>query len=453
MIILLSLLLPIFLILIFVIISYHLNQTDQKHFSHTSEESNRIDKMLEDGKVTEKEAADLKSSLGIAAFSVTTQKQNSHVSIVGLIHVVYGFIISVASIIFLVFPKILNLYLLDHNIQMIIALPIIFFILIGITHIIAGVFINKSSNIARKVIVTLSVFQLLNLPIGTGIGIYSIWVLMIHKETWKLFDTQPTSSRFFYKANYGFLLILSFISILFTIFIIISNQNVRSADFHGFTIFLSIFIIVFIIGSSIIGLSNSKIHNRKKPIIIILSICAIPYAYIFILYQLGHYPNTPGSQLIKKENGAGYNLITRQIFSPDTQIENSFYRADAHLDHDFYFESITYVSNVILENVKSSSYITVIPKVNKFNFNKSHIIGSGKTKSLYRHNQYKDNLGRWINRDIWFIIERNTKLENSVSIYFDKEAWKKECEKINISMALISMQPYCYSDGPIGTKQ
>jgi hypothetical protein len=62
-----------------------------------------------------------------------------------------------------------------------------FLLILSIPGIIGGIGLFKRKEWARILVLVLSVMQLINFPIGTGIGIYSIWVL-IQKETILLFN-------------------------------------------------------------------------------------------------------------------------------------------------------------------------------------------------------------------------------------------------------------------------
>ncbi len=66
------------------------------------------------------------------------------------------------------------------------ALVAFFLVLTSVPGIIGGVGLLRRRPWARILVLILAVLDLLNVPIGTGIGIYSIWVLM-QEETAKLF--------------------------------------------------------------------------------------------------------------------------------------------------------------------------------------------------------------------------------------------------------------------------
>ena len=67
--------------------------------------------------------------------------------------------------------------------------PIIagFIALISVPDIIGGIGLLKRKKWARILVLILSCIGLLNIPFGTAVGIYSIWVL-VHDDTAKLFE-------------------------------------------------------------------------------------------------------------------------------------------------------------------------------------------------------------------------------------------------------------------------
>jgi serine/threonine protein kinase len=71
----------------------------------------------------------------------------------------------------------------------------VLFMVLSVPGIIGGVWLLKRKNWARILVIILGVLDLVNLPIGTVIGIYSLWVLM-NKETVELFakDRQGKNS-------------------------------------------------------------------------------------------------------------------------------------------------------------------------------------------------------------------------------------------------------------------
>ena len=67
------------------------------------------------------------------------------------------------------------------------------FILLSIPGIIGGIGLLKHKNWARILVLILSAIDLIFIPIGTAIGVYSFWVL-VQDETVKLFTATPDSA-------------------------------------------------------------------------------------------------------------------------------------------------------------------------------------------------------------------------------------------------------------------
>jgi hypothetical protein len=83
-----------------------------------------------------------------------------------------------------------------------IALPILgitgtalaaFFLIVSVPGIIAGIGLLKYRNWARILAIVLAVLNLLNIPFGTIVGIYALWVLF-SKDTEALFTGRPAQS-------------------------------------------------------------------------------------------------------------------------------------------------------------------------------------------------------------------------------------------------------------------
>ena len=66
-----------------------------------------------------------------------------------------------------------------------------FLLLLSVPGIIGGIGLFKRRNWARILILIVSAIDLLNFPIGTALGIYSIWVL-VQNETVQLFIERKT---------------------------------------------------------------------------------------------------------------------------------------------------------------------------------------------------------------------------------------------------------------------
>lgn len=69
----------------------------------------------------------------------------------------------------------------------------IFLFVLSIPGLIGGIGLFKFKEWARILVLIVSALKLLNFPIGTAVGVYSIWVL-VQKETTELFTTTPVQS-------------------------------------------------------------------------------------------------------------------------------------------------------------------------------------------------------------------------------------------------------------------
>jgi len=118
------------------------------------------------------------------------KEMKQHVTIVGILHIALGAFgilagIGVALILFLVVPV-----AEDVEGQVVltilgIGIPLLLLLLNG-PRIIGGIWLLKHRSWARYVVMIFSALSLLNIPIGTAVGIYSLWVLA-QEETAQLF--------------------------------------------------------------------------------------------------------------------------------------------------------------------------------------------------------------------------------------------------------------------------
>jgi hypothetical protein len=115
----------------------------------------------------------------------------SHVKAVGIIHIAFSALgIIMALVIFSVLNIVAKIPDLDEEairvLQIVgIVLPW-FFIVFSLPGIIGGIGLLKLQGWAKIIVLIISFLGLLNFPIGTAVGIYSIWVLF-DKRTEKIF--------------------------------------------------------------------------------------------------------------------------------------------------------------------------------------------------------------------------------------------------------------------------
>jgi hypothetical protein len=128
----------------------------------------------------------------------------SHVRILGILHIVLGALGALAGlVILLIFGGIAGFVganvAAEGGVDAQAAAPIvamvggaiaIFLLLISLPGIIAGIGLLQYREWARILTIVLSAFDLLNVPLGTLLGVYGLWVLL-QKETADLFANPP----------------------------------------------------------------------------------------------------------------------------------------------------------------------------------------------------------------------------------------------------------------------
>jgi len=69
----------------------------------------------------------------------------------------------------------------------------LFLLLISVPGLIGGIGLFMKKSWARILVLIISVLDLLNIPIGTAVAVYTIWVL-VQDDTVKLFTEQPETT-------------------------------------------------------------------------------------------------------------------------------------------------------------------------------------------------------------------------------------------------------------------
>jgi len=117
-----------------------------------------------------------------------------HVTFVGALHIGYnafGILAAMAVFVLIVGGGLIGGLISEQEI----VIPITFFlgtaiafwlVVVSVPGIIGGIGLLKYKSWARYLVLVLAILDLLNIPIGTAIGVYSIWVLA-QDETAKMF--------------------------------------------------------------------------------------------------------------------------------------------------------------------------------------------------------------------------------------------------------------------------
>lgn len=116
-----------------------------------------------------------------------------HISVVGALHIGFSILGILIGIIVFVILIGVGMIARDHDAMLILSIISIsvlsLLLILSIPGIIGGIGILKRKEWARVLVLILSAINLLNLPIGTAIGVYSIWAL-IQDETIQLFNAE-----------------------------------------------------------------------------------------------------------------------------------------------------------------------------------------------------------------------------------------------------------------------
>ena len=117
-----------------------------------------------------------------------------HVQILGILYIVFGALGLIGALTVFIVLGIGGLFSPDEDVALLVVVLgslITFLILItSIPGIIAGWGLMKHQNWARILTLVLSFLNLLNLPFGTALGIYGIW-LLFNDEAVRLFTGTP----------------------------------------------------------------------------------------------------------------------------------------------------------------------------------------------------------------------------------------------------------------------
>ncbi len=115
-----------------------------------------------------------------------------HVTLVGVLHVVYhGLSLLIGLAIFAVLSSV-GFLLGDPEAARILlvvgTVVAVFLIVLSVPGIIGGICLLRRHSWARILVLIVSFFDLLDIPLGTALGAYSIWALM-NDETIRLFES------------------------------------------------------------------------------------------------------------------------------------------------------------------------------------------------------------------------------------------------------------------------
>jgi hypothetical protein len=122
-----------------------------------------------------------------------------HITVVGAIHIgfgIVGLIAAFAVLVVLIGTGLLVLTIEGDELPLTILASVAVFVtlflgILSVPELIGGIGVLNHKNWARYLVIIIAVLNLFNIPVGTAVGIYSIWVLM-QDETESLFTSETS---------------------------------------------------------------------------------------------------------------------------------------------------------------------------------------------------------------------------------------------------------------------
>jgi len=144
-----------------------------------SAECAKIDQMQAEGKVSQLEAEELKRAVGYVPVTSENVAPDIHIKLVGYFHLAMFLIIPVilTAIVVPYYARALHEPAFGVHVAPLPVLVLPFIIFCGL--IIAAIALLKLKNWARYIIIVLALLEMWNFPLGTALGLYSLWVLLI----------------------------------------------------------------------------------------------------------------------------------------------------------------------------------------------------------------------------------------------------------------------------------
>ncbi len=115
---------------------------------------------------------------------------NTHVKIVGILHIIYGLLLlAVCLALFLGLGFASSIVLVQGDQGTATLLGVLgtglsgFFAVLSLPNLIGGWALLAGKSWGRILVLVLGFIHLIDIPIGTALGIYTIWALLRHEET------------------------------------------------------------------------------------------------------------------------------------------------------------------------------------------------------------------------------------------------------------------------------
>lgn len=115
------------------------------------------------------------------------ESMEKHINIVAALRIAFSILYLIIGIAGFIVLRIVGDLTNEHEAEFVLSIianiALIFFIVISIPGLLAGFGLLKHKEWARILTLILSVLDLLNFPLGTAVGVYSIWALTNNEVT------------------------------------------------------------------------------------------------------------------------------------------------------------------------------------------------------------------------------------------------------------------------------
>ena len=181
-------LLTVALLVIGVIATLAFTKKEKKEHIRVTAEAEKIDAMAANGKITADEALELKQALGPIAFTQTSREPDIHIKVIGILNIVFGSLGVLAfSGLFILFGLRINAHSTAGGETPVtwaalVAIPALFILAVFILRIVCAARLMNGAPWARIAIIIFAILGILCFPIGTALGIYTLWALLFREN-------------------------------------------------------------------------------------------------------------------------------------------------------------------------------------------------------------------------------------------------------------------------------
>lgn len=186
------LLFPVLLLVIGIVVALSTVKKEKREHIRISREVEKIDALAASGKITPEEARELKQALGPVAVAEIPREPDTHIKVIGILNIVLP-AVKILLLLFLFLGLSFFVAFERHAGQSgahgsplfvfaIIVMLGVFFLALVIFRIISALALMKGRPWARIVIVVFGVLDLASIPLGTALGIYTLWALIFREN-------------------------------------------------------------------------------------------------------------------------------------------------------------------------------------------------------------------------------------------------------------------------------